>query len=159
ATLRKAIILGTAAGLFTLILGGIAAFFLLPARQKPQDQLPAALHLFQGNAAPLWSLALSHDGKNLALGNHHGTVTDGAVSGDNVLSTLTAQQATVSTPSLSPLGDQLATGSDDGDAVIWGLKSQKQVHDLASAGGVRALAFDPEGKRLLTGGRNGSLSV
>lgn len=159
ANLGKAIVLGTAAGLLTLALGAGAVFLLLPPRDRPEEKVPAPLHLFKGTAGPLWSLAVSHDGQNLALGADDGTVKFWDVAADRVLWTLTAHKAPVWTLALSPRGDLFATGSDDGRAIIWNVQTQKEVHALAHTSGVRALAFDPEGKRLLTGGRNGAVLV
>ena len=68
AHVRKAVGVGIAAGLLILALGSIAAFFLLSPRAKPEDKIPIPLHIFKGNAGPIWSLAFSKDGKNLAHG-------------------------------------------------------------------------------------------
>jgi WD40 repeat protein len=159
ANLWKAVTLGSGAGLLTLILGVAAVHFLVPRGDRPEGKVPAPLHVFEGNAGPLWSLAISRDGKNLAMGNDDGTVKYWDIAAEKVLWTLSAHKPPVWTLALSPRGDFLATGSDDGHAVIWDVKTQKQVHVLASAGGVRAVAFDPEGEKLLTGGRDGAVKV
>jgi serine/threonine protein kinase len=155
----KPVILGTAAGLLTLVLGTLAAFFLLPRRDRPEENIPVPLHLFKGNAGPLWSLAISRDGNNLAMGNDDGTVKFWDIAAEKVLWTLNAHKAPVWTLALSPQGDYLATGSDDGQAIIWDVKTQQQVHILPNPGGLRALAFDPKGKRLLAGDRKGAVAV
>jgi eukaryotic-like serine/threonine-protein kinase len=153
------ILLGTAAGLLTLTLGGLALFFLLPRRDRPEENIPAPVHVFKGNAGPLWSLAISRDGKNLAMGNDDGTVKFWDIAAGKVLWTLPAHKAPVWTLALSPKEDYLATGSDDGNATIWNLKTQKQVQVLANPGGIRAVAFDPDGKKLLMGSRSGAVAV
>jgi serine/threonine protein kinase len=155
----KAIVLGTAAGVLTLLLGATAIFFLLPPREKPEDAVPQPLYVFKGNAGPLWSLAISQDGNNLAMGNDDGTVKFWDILGDKVLWTLPAHKAPVWALALSPNGDLLATGSDDGRAILWELATQKPRCVLESSGAIRAVAFDPEGKKLLTGGRNGAVEV
>ena len=155
ANLWKAITLGTAAGLFTLMLGAIAAYFLLPREEK----VPTPAHVFKGNAGPIWSLAISKDGKNLALGANDGTVKFWDIAAERVVWTLNAHQAPIWAMALSPHGDFLATGSDDGQAKIWDLKTQEDVQTLANTGGVRALAFDLDGKKLLMGDRNGTVKV
>jgi serine/threonine protein kinase len=159
ANLWKAILLGTGAGLLTFALGAAALFFVLPPRDRAQEQVPTPVHLFKGIARPLWSLAISKDGKNLAMGNDDGTVKFWDIAAEKVVWTLNAHKGPIWTLALSPRGDYLATGSDDGHAIIWDLKTQKQVHALANPGGMRAVAFDPEGKKLLTGDRNGSVKV
>jgi WD40 repeat protein len=155
ANLWKAVTLGTAAGLFTLMLGAVAAFFLLPREEK----VPTPAHVFKGNAGPLWSLAISKDGKNLALGADDGTVRFWDIAAERVVWTLNAHQTAIWTMALSPTGDYLATGSDDGQAKIWDMKTQENVHTLTNTGGVRAVAFDRDGKKLLMGDRNGTVKV
>ena len=159
ANLGKAIAIGTAAGLLTLLIGAVAAFFLWPHRDRPEDKIPVPLHVFKGNAGPLWSMAISKDGKTLATGNDDGTVKLWDIAAERVNWTLNAHKAPVWTLALSPNGDYLATGSDDGQAKIWDLKTQKELHALANTGGVRAVAFDQDGKKLLTGDRNGTVKI
>ncbi len=162
AALWKAITLGTAAGLLTLVLGGLAAFFLWPGRE---EKIPKPAHVFKGNAGPIWSVAISKDGKHLAMGNDNGTVTYWDIAAWKVLWTRDAHKGPVWALALSPRGDYLATGSDDGQAKIWDLQPrdvehrEKPVYTFDNSSGVRALAFDPEGKKLLTGGRNGAVNV
>ena len=154
----KTVTSGTAAGLLTLTLGAFALFFLLPRRGTPEEKVPVPAHVFKGNAGPLWSLAISKDGTNLAMGNDDGTVKFWDIAAERVVWTLNAHRGPIWTLALSPTGDYLATGSDDGPGKIWDVRTQKEVHALAKTG-VRALAFDPEGKKLLAGGRNGTVKV
>ena len=156
ANLWKAVMLGTSAGLLTLLIGGFGAFFFLPHRE---EKVPVAVHVFTGNAGSLWSLAVSSDGKNLAMGTSDGTVKYWDIAAEKVVWSWPAHKGPIWTLALSPRGDFLATGSDDGHAIIWDVKTQKEVHRLDNAGGVRAVAFDLEGKKLLTGGRNGSVRI
>jgi eukaryotic-like serine/threonine-protein kinase len=157
ANLWKSIALGTLAGLLTLMLGAVAVFFLLPHRDRPEETVPAPLHVFKGNAGPLWSLAISKDGKNLAMGTDDGTVKFWDIAAEKVDWTLNAHKGTIWSLALSP--QHLATGSDDGPAKIWDLSTHQELHALANSAGTRSLAFDPEGKRLMTGGRTGTVKV
>jgi WD40 repeat protein len=152
----KAVTLGTVAGLLTLLLGAVAVFFFF---RSAQDRIPEPLHVFKGNAGPLWSMAVSSDGKNLVMGNDDGTVKFWDIAGEKVLWTLPAHKQPVWALAIAPHGDYVATGSDDGQAIIWDVKTQKQVHALANSGGVRAVAFAGDGTKLLTGGRNGAVKV
>lgn len=154
----KTISLGMAAGLATLLLGGVAVFTFLPRRDRPEEAIPVPLHVFKGNAGPLWSLAISKDGKNLAMGTtDDGKVKFWDIAAGRVDWTLNAHKGTIWALALSP--QRLATGSDDGPAKIWDLGTRQELLVLANSAGTRALAFDPEGKRLLTGGRNGTVTV
>ncbi len=154
AFLLKAVGVGTAAGLLTLMLGAVAAFFLWPTHER----IPAPVHVFKGTGGALWSMAISRDGKTLVTGNNDGTVTLWDIAAEHA-QTWNAHKAPVWTLALSPGGDYLATGSDDGKGIIWDLKTRKEFHIIANDGGVRAVAFDHDGNRLLTGGRNGTVKI
>jgi hypothetical protein len=156
AALWKTIAIGASAGLVTLLLGAVAMFFLLPPRE---EKVPTPSHVFKGNAGPLWSMDVSKDGKKLAMGTNDGTVKFWDIGGEKVDWTIPAHKTPVWALALAPHGDYLATGSDDDRAILWDLKTQKELHGLANPGGTRAVAFDSEGKKLVTGGRNGSVKV
>jgi serine/threonine protein kinase/WD40 repeat protein len=153
----KAIALGTAAGLLTLVLGAVAVFFLVPRADRREDQVLPPLHVLKGNAGPLWSLAVSKDGKNLAMGTDDGTVKFWDIAAQKVDWAFKAHQGTIWSLALSP--HYLATGSDDGPAKIWDLSTRQERHELADSVGTRSLTFDPDEKRILAGGRNGSVKV
>jgi serine/threonine protein kinase len=158
-SMGKAIVLGAVAGLLTLLLGVGAILLLAPSRERPEDTIPTPLHLFKGNAGPLWSMAVSHDGQYLATGTDDGTVRLWDIAGERVLWTLNAHKTPVWALAISPLGDYLVTGSDDGLTKVWDLKTQKEILGFPKIGGVRALAFDPTGKRVLAGGRDGTVTL
>jgi WD40 repeat protein len=158
ANLWKPVVLGVAAGAVTLLLGAAAALFLLPRNERLGEKIPAALHTFKG-AGPIWSMAISKDGKNLAVGTDKGAVRFWEIATERVMWTLNAHSTPIWTLALSPRGDYLATGSDDGHAKIWDLATQKEALTLPKIGAVRALAFDPDGQRLITGGRDGTVKL
>ena len=81
----KAVGLGTAAGLATLMLGTLAAFFLLPLGNRPEEKIPEPVHVFKGTSG-LWSMAVSKDGKNLAVGADNGSVKYWDIAAEKVLS-------------------------------------------------------------------------
>ncbi len=152
----KTVILGVAAGLTTLAIGIAAFVFFMPQQEKPDSAIRPPAHMFDGNAGPLWSMAISRDGKKLAMGMDDGTVKLWDIAADKVDWALTAHKGTIWSLALSPT--HLATGSDDGPAKIWDL-STRQDMPLKNSAGARALAFDAEGKKVLVGGRDGSVKV
>jgi serine/threonine protein kinase len=154
----QAVMVGVSAGLLTLALG-TAAVLLLAPRRGSEEKIPEPLHVLKGNAGPLWSLAVSADGKHLAAGADDGTVKYWDIAHERVAWTLPAHKTPIWALALARGGDYLATGSDDGDTKIWDVRTQNEVHTLPRIGGVRALAFDADGKRILTGGRDGSVKV
>jgi eukaryotic-like serine/threonine-protein kinase len=155
----KAIALGTAAGLLTLLLGAAAFFYFAPPRERAEDKVPTPLHVFKGNGRTLWSMAVSKDGKNLATGDDDGAVKFWDIASGSVQWTLNAHKSPIWAMALSPAGDYLATGSDDGLTKVWNVATQKEAFTLPKIGGVRALAFDSEGKRLISGGRDGTVKI
>jgi WD40 repeat protein len=71
--------------------------------------------------------------------------------------TYTGHAATARAVAFSPDGHLLATGSDDGTAILWDLTnpSQPRPTTLVHPGHVRTLAFTPDGRQLVTGGGSG----
>lgn len=152
----KTVSLGVAAGLFTVLVGAIALFYMLPRHRDEQLVIPK--HVLKGNSGTLWSVAVSSDGKHLAMGTtDDGRVKYWDIAGERVVWNLNAHKGTIWTLALSP--QHLATASDDGPAKIWDLASRQLVFALDNSAGTRALAFDREGRRLLTGGRTGAVKV
>ena len=72
ANVWKAVSLGTAAGLLTLVVGALGIFYFLPRGENTEGKIPAPLHLFKGDGEPLWSMAVSNDGKHLVVGANIG---------------------------------------------------------------------------------------
>ena len=106
ADLRRSIVVGTLAGLATLLVGGLAAFFLLPHRDRPEDRIPMPLHVFKGGTSgALWSLDVSKDGTHITTGTDDGTVKLWDIAGEKVAWTLpAAHKAPVWALALSPSG-------------------------------------------------------
>lgn len=150
----KTLAMGTAAGLATLLLGAAALFFFMP---RANDRILPPAHLYRGNSGSLWSLAVSSDGKKMAMGTGDGTVKFWDLAGDRVDWTLPAHRGTIWALALS--AQHLATGGDDGPAKLWNLHTREEGRELADSAGTRSLAFDAEGKRLLTGGRKGEVRI
>jgi WD40 repeat protein/class 3 adenylate cyclase len=60
----------------------------------------------------------------------------------------------------SPDGDRIATGGDDGKAIVWDLASGKALLTLTGQEGpVRGVAFSPDGARLATASLDGTACI
>lgn len=55
----------------------------------------------------------------------------------------------------SPVGEQFATRSEDGAIVLWNITTGEKTSLTKDGGGVFEIAFSPDGKRLVSGGKNG----
>ena len=151
----KTLAMGTAAGLATLLLSSCLLCF--SSCRGPTSRILPPAHLYRGNSGSLWSLAVSSDGKKMAMGTGDGTVKFWDLAGDRVDWTLPAHRGTIWALALS--AQHLATGGDDGPAKLWNLHTREEGRELADSAGTRSLAFDAEGKRLLTGGRKGEVRI
>ena len=108
----------------------------------------------KGHERIVWSIKFSPDGMTLASGSFDFTlkvwnVSDGKLIWDNKEHT-----ETVVDVAFSHSGNLLASTSDDKTIRIWNLEEQKLVRLMKVAEHVQAVAFSPDDKRLLTGGRD-----
>lgn len=119
------------------------------------------------SAHPGWlkAMALSPDGSLLATGARDGIVRLWATADGKLVRELKGHAKDVYSAAFHPDGKSLATGDYDGKILHWDVASGKVVRTLDASGlvtrnadflcdvgGVRALAFDAEGKRLAATG-------
>jgi len=98
-------------------------------------------------------LAVSRDGSIVAVATKKGAVClRGATTGELLLD-LQGQVSTIESMTFSPNGSLLASGSEDGLIVLWGLPSGQKVQTIRSNTKVYTVAFSPDGKLLAWGGR------
>ena len=118
-------------------------------------------------AHPGWlkTMALSPDGSMLATGARDAVVRIWSTSTGKLVKELKGHATDVYSAAFHPDGKSVATGDYDGKVLHWDLASGKLVRTLdagvlvtrsaeflCDVGGVRALGFDGEGKRLVATG-------
>jgi WD40 repeat protein len=101
-------------------------------------------------------LALSPDGRTLALGS---SLSEVATGGHRTRVIGTTLRNDICAVAFSPDGRTVATGSMDGTARLWDLPSGKEIArfgqelpEFAGRGWVLAIAFSPDGRTLACGG-------
>jgi WD40 repeat protein len=107
-----------------------------------------------GHKRIVWSVKFSPDGTQLASGSFDWTfklwnLQDGKIIWDNH-----DHSETVVDLAFSHNGKLLATTSDDKTIRIWNLKEKTMARRMEVAEHVQAVAFSPDDKRLMTGGRD-----
>ena len=104
-------------------------------------------------------LAYSPDGKILAVASESGQLllidTDNGI----VRHRISAHDRKIDITAFSPLGDRLATGSQDRTLKLWDIESGKCERVIRFDGSVRAIAFSPCGTDLALGGFDPTLMV
>jgi WD40 repeat protein/tetratricopeptide (TPR) repeat protein len=102
-------------------------------------------------------VALSPDGKTLALASRGGNVHLWDVATGKLLQKLKGHSSAVSAVAFSPDGRTLASGGNDQTVRLWNVPTGRELMQLDAAsvelGSVVTLAFSPDGQHLLAGGR------
>lgn len=152
-------------------------------------ETPALLRALAGHNGRVNSVAWSPDGTRLASGSDDGAVCVWDPASGLVVAVLTGHDGGVSSVAWSPDSIRLASGGDDGVIRIWDPARGLELAALAghggrpmmvrllngtervwrpgpeaaakspAGGGVRALAWSPDGDRLASGGGDGSVRV
>ena len=114
-----------------------------------------------GGRSTVEDVAFSPDGKTLALASYEGTVQLWDVATGKLRETLKGHSSAVMAVVFSPDGRTLASGSSDQTVRLWNVETRRELMQLDHGGvelglQVLSLAFSPEGRHLLAGGRRGA---
>jgi len=112
------------------------------------------LHKLNGHKRIVWSVKFSPDGAQVASSSFDFTikvwnVADGKVVWDNK-----EHKETVVDIAFSHGGKMLASTSDDKTIKLWNVAERKLIRTMKVAEHVQAVAFSPDDKRVMTGGRD-----
>jgi WD40 repeat protein len=109
----------------------------------------AAVLTLKGHTGPVWGLAFSPDGTQLASASLDATVRVWDARTSQEIRKLTDQGAPLHSVAFSPDGTQLAAGSQHRAVVVWNAKTGARLHRLEGhTGFVNGVAFSPDGTRL-----------
>ena len=114
----------------------------------------ALLHKLRGHERIVWSVKFSPDGKTIASSSFDFTIKFWDVAEGRLLWDNHQHKETVVDIAFSHDGKLLASTSDDKTIKLWNIAEQKMVRDMKVPEHVQAVAFSPDDKRLITGGRD-----
>ena len=130
-----------------------------PAFVAPPEEGIADSGSFPGNSGPVWSVAASPCGKMLAMGLEDGRILVYDIADRKVRYALDEHTGPVWGIDFFPDCQRFVSASDDGTVKIWQVDNRKSVASLPGTTGVRSVAVSGDGESLVTGDRNGAVSV
>ncbi len=108
----------------------------------------------QGHKRIVWSVKFSPDGNTLASGSFDFSVKLWNVSDGQLVWNNEGHTETVVDLAYSNSGSMLATTSDDKTIKLWDWKQKKLLRTMRRAEHVQAVAFSPDDRRIIAGGRD-----
>jgi WD40 repeat protein len=118
------------------------------------------VRILRGHADAVRCLAYAPDGARLASGSDDGTVRLWDLAGGGEVLTLSdSRQTGVEVLAFVPGGQGLVAGTGNGSLLRWDLGTRRTDLVWAHIGGVRCLAWDPDGKTLATAGWDGRVRL
>jgi WD40 repeat protein/serine/threonine protein kinase len=114
----------------------------------------------QAHTGPVWKVAFSPDGCQLATAAEDGTVTIWSAATALPIRTLAKHEGRVWSVAFSPCGRRLASGGADGKVIVWDTATGKQMQMLVSPSGpALSVAFHPRDGRLAAAWKDGVIGI
>jgi DNA-binding beta-propeller fold protein YncE len=127
-------------------------------RPTPADPGPPPQVVLAGKGGPIWGLAFSPDGQNVAVGSEDGLPQLWNWRANDRIKTFERLNGNVWSMDISPDGRYLAAACDNSEVKIYDL-SKPGSRSLPHPNSVKAVVFSPDGKRLATGDRGATVRV
>jgi WD40 repeat protein len=115
---------------------------------------------YYADGREIYGLAVSPDGRLLALGLHDGEINVWDTIQKVKILTLTGHAGLNSRLTFTQDGTRLASANFDGLAKVWDVQSGQELFSLyGNTSNVFGVAFSPDGTRLATAGGDGTLRI
>jgi WD40 repeat protein len=108
----------------------------------------------KGHKLTVWVIQFSPDGSKLASGSYDHEIKLWDSKDGSLIRALTGHTEAVVDLAFSPDGKILASTSDDKTIGLWNAADGKLIRSLATPEHQQAATFSPDGKRLVTSGRD-----
>ena len=113
-----------------------------------------------GDSTSVNPVAISPDGKTLAIGSEDGTIKLWDLQTGVLRNTLKGHTASIYAIAFSPDGQSVASGSADESIKIWNPGTGKLLRTLSGRlKGISAIAISPDSQTLLCGDRAGNIAI
>ncbi|WP_449420843.1 protein kinase domain-containing protein [Phormidium nigroviride] len=128
------------------------------AIERSKENAPVRTLAF--SAGPVWSVAVSPNGRVVVTGSTDGTVRMLHLRTGKLLKTLMGHSEAVWSVAVSPDGKAIASGSADDTIKIWDLYTGKLKRTLyGHKAGVFSVAFSPDGKAIASVGKDKTVKL
>ena len=144
---------------------GALAVALWPGGSPPAavpsqpDPGPAPLVVLEAKGGPVWGVALSPDGKHVAVGSENGSLRLWDWKAKDTVRTFESLGGNIWSVDISPDGDSLAAACDDSTVKVFDLAKPGSPRSLPHPNSVKAVVFSPDGTKLATGDRGSTVRV
>jgi WD40 repeat protein len=141
------------------ILLGIVGTLIGSALPLRAQGVPDVVWMTNGHSGTVRSLAIATNGFFLVSGSEDRTAKAWTLTNGTLVRTFATPSEWVFSVAISPLGDLIGTGGDEGKTRVWRMIDGVQLWSGGPDTVVRSLAFRPDGVRIASGRANGTISI
>jgi WD40 repeat protein len=129
-------------------------------RWRTLSESPALVRILAEHQAPVWSVAVSPDGRRIVSGSDDNSVVVWDLETGTQIHRLTGHQGWVSAVAVSPDGRRIISGSSDQTVAVWDLETGTQIHQLTGhQDAVSSVAVTRDGRRIVSGSWDTTVAV
>lgn len=138
----------------------LIAFFNRPGSKPALSNALSLAIAIPGHSLPVYSLAISPDGKTIASGSEDGTIKLWKLESQELIYTLAGHSRMVNSVAISGDGQTLASGSKDNTIKLWNPKTGELIRTLEGhSASVTSVAIDPSATILASGSADKTIKI